>query len=334
MSKQLRWGFLGAGGIADVIAADFQVAGLKIQAVGTRDIAGANAFGDRFDVPNRHAGYAALVNDPEVDIVYISTIHPFHAEHALLAIEAGKHVLVEKPFALNAAQAARVRDAAKAKGVFVMEAMWTRFLPMMEEIFKVINSGQIGEVKFVTADHSQYLPESFAKRLWLPELGGGALLDLGIYPVSLFNRLLGKPNKVVAEASLSPLGIDLMTSAIFKYDNGVQAAMTTSLEVFGSIGASIVGTIGRIEIETSFYEQTNFTVYATDLSRESGVQSIASRYEAKIEGRGMQYQAIEVERCIRAGLTESPIMPIDETVEILEIMDQIRAQTGVKYPGE
>jgi predicted dehydrogenase len=334
MSEQLRWGFLGAGGIAEVIAADFQVAGLKIQAVGTRDIAGANAFGDQFDVPNRHAGYDALVNDPEVDIVYISTIHPFHAEHALLAIAAGKHVLVEKPFALNAAQAARVREAARAKGVFVMEAMWTRFLPMMDEIFKVIESGKIGALKFVTADHSQYLPESFAPRLWKPELGGGALLDLGIYPVSLFSRMLGKPTKVVAEASLSPLGIDLMTSAIFKYDAGIQAAMTTSLEVFGSIGASIVGEIGRIEVDTSFYEQTSFTVYETDLSRESGVQKIASRYEAKIEGRGMQYQALEVERCVHAGLTESPRMTLDETVSILEIMDEIREQTGVKYPGE
>lgn len=334
MSKQLRWGFLGAGGIADIIATDFQLAGLKIQAVGARDISRANAFGDRFNVPNRHEGYDALVNDPEVDIIYISTIHPLHAEQAILAIEAGKHVLVEKPFTLNAAQAARVRDAAKAKGVFVMEAMWTRFLPMMDEVFRVIKSGQIGAIKFVTADHSQHLPEKFVPRLWQPELGGGALLDLGIYQVSFFNRMLGKPNKVLANASISPLGVDLMTSAIFMYDNGVQAAMTTSMEVFGSMGASIVGETGRIDIDTRFYEQSTFTVYETDLSRGFGFQTVASRYEAKIDGRGMQYQAIEVERCIHAGLTESPIMPIDETVEILEIMDQIRAQTGVKYPGE
>jgi predicted dehydrogenase len=334
MSKQLRWGFLGAGGIADIIAADFQVAGLKIQAVGTRSLAGAHAFGDKFDVPNRHEGYDGLVNDPEVDIVYISTVQPFHAEHALLAIAAGKHVLVEKPFALNAAQAKRVRDAAKAKGVFVMEAMWTRFLPTMDAVFDVINSGRIGEVRFVTADHSQYLPESFAKRLWLPELGGGALLDLGIYPVSFFNRLLGKPKSITAEATLTDQGIDLMTSAIFKYEGGQQASMTSSMEVFGSVGATVAGTLGRIDIDTSFYEQTSFTVYETDLTRESGVQTVVSRYEAKIEGRGMQYQAIEVERCIHAGLTESPRMGLDETVSIMETMDEIRKQTGVHYPGE
>ena len=334
MSKQLRWGFLGAGGIADVIAADFKVAGLQIQAVGTRNIAGANAFAERFNVPNRHEGYDALVSDPEVDIIYISTIQPLHAEHALLAIAAGKHVLVEKPFALNAAQAKRVRDAARAKGVFVMEAMWTRFLPSMDAIFEVIASGQIGEVRFVTADHSQYLPEAFAKRLWRPELGGGALLDLGIYPVSLFNRIFGRPSSVTAAASIAHTGVDMMTSAIFKYEDGKQASMTTSMQVFGAINATIAGTLGRIDVDTSFYEQTSFSVYETDLSRESGVQTQVSRYEAKIEGRGMQYQALEVERCVNAGLTESPRMTLDETVSIMETMDEIRKQIGVQYPGE
>ena len=331
---QLRWGFLGGGGIAEVIAADFQVAGLQIRAVGARTVEGANAFADKFNIPNRHAGYDALVNDPEVDIVYINTIHPLHAEHALLAIAAGKHVLVEKPFALNAAQARRVRDAAKAKGVFVMEAMWTRFLPSMDAIFEVINSGKIGDVRFVTADHSQFLPESFAKRLWQPELGGGALLDLGIYPVSFFNRIFGAPKKITAEATLAYTGVDLMTSAIFKYDNGKQASLTTSMEIFGSVAATVAGTLGRIDIDTAFYEQTSFTVFETDLSRGEGWPKKVSRYEAKIEGRGMQYQALEVERCIRAGLTESPIMTLDETVSIMETMDEIRSQTGVKYPGE
>jgi predicted dehydrogenase len=334
MSEQLRWGFLGAGGIAGVIAADFEVAGLKIQAVGARELAGANDFADRFGIPNRHAGYETLVDDPEVDIVYISTIHPMHAEHALLAIDAGKHVLVEKPFAMNANQANAVRAAAKAKGVFVMEAMWTRFLPSMDAIFEVINSGQIGDVRFVTGDHSQYLPETFAKRLWQPELGGGALLDLGIYPISFFSRVFGTPEKITAQATLTDLGVDLMTSAVFSYAGGAQASMTTSMEVFGPITASVAGTRGRIDIDTSFYEQTSFTVYETDLSRESGVQSEVSRYEAKIEGRGMQYQALEVERCVRAGLTESPTMSLDETVSIMETMDEIRKQTGVKYPGE
>ena len=334
MTKQLRWGFLGAGGIAEVIAADFQVAGLKIQAVGARTLEGANSFGDKFNIPNRHAGYDALVNDPEVDIVYINTIHPLHAEHALLAIAAGKHVLVEKPFALNAAQAKRVRDAAKSKGVFVMEAMWTRFLPSMDAIFEVIASGQIGDVRFATADHSQYLPEALVKRLWQPELGGGALLDLGIYPISFFNRLFGAPAKITAEATIAHTGVDLMTSAIFKYEDGKQANLTTSMEIFGSVAATIAGTLGRIDIDMAFYEQTSFTVYETDLTRGSDWPKKVSRYEAKIEGRGMQYQAIEVERCVNAGLTESPRMSLDETVSIMETMDEIRKQTGVKYPGE
>ncbi|MFM6967014.1 MAG: Gfo/Idh/MocA family protein, partial [Rhodoluna sp.] len=228
----------------------------------------------------------------------------------------------------------RVRDAAKAKGVFVMEAMWTRFLPSMDAIFDVIYSGQIGDVRFAYADHSQYLPESLVKRLWAPELGGGALLDLGIYPVSFFNRMLGAPKKITAEATIAHTGVDLMTSAIFKYEGGQQASMTTSMEVAGSINASVVGTLGRIDIEGSFYEQTRFTVYETDLTRETYAPKVLSRYEAKIEGRGMQYQAIEVERCVQAGLTESPRMSLDETVSIMETMDEIRKQTGVKYPGE
>jgi predicted dehydrogenase len=334
MSEQLRWGFLSASSIAHVVATDFQLAGIKIQAVGAREIAKANEFADKFGIPNRHEGYESLVADPEVDIVYISTLQSLHAEHALLAIRAGKHVLLEKPFTLNAAESQEIRAAAESAGVFVMEAMWTRFLPMMTEVFRIIESGQIGEVRLSVADHSLYLPEHLTPRLWRPEAGGGALLDLGIYPVSFFARLFGRENLVTARATLTKDGVDLTTSAIFEYQDGAQALMTTSMETSGSVNASIIGTKGRIEIERMFYEQTTFTVHENDLTSAPGTPSLVSSYEAKIEGRGMQYQALEVERCIRAGLTESPIMTLDETVSIMETMDEIRKQTGVKYPGE
>lgn len=334
MTKQLRWGFLSASAISHTVATDFQLAGIKIQAVGARELAKANEFADKFGVPNRHEGYEALVGDPEVDIVYISTLQSLHAEHALLAIRAGKHVLLEKPFTLNAAEAKAVRAAAKAAGVFVMEAMWTRFLPMMTEIFKVIDSGQIGQVRFSVADHSLYLPEHLVPRLWSPEAGGGALLDLGIYPISLFSRLFGKESAVTARGVKTAAGLDLTTSAIFEYSDGAQAVMTTSMETSGSVNASIIGTKGRIEIERMFYEQTTFSVHENDLSAAPGTPTQVATYEAKIEGRGMQYQALEVERCIHAGLTESPILTLDETVSIMETMDEIRSQTGVKYPGE
>ena len=334
MTKQLRWGFLSASAIAHTVATDFQLAGIQIQAVGARDLAKANAFADKFGIPNRHEGYEALVADPEVDIVYVSTLHPFHAQHALLAIAAGKHVLVEKPFAINALEAIEIRSAAREAGVFVMEAMWTRFLPMMDEVFSVIQSGQIGEVRLAVADHSLYLPEHLTPRLWRPAEGGGALLDLGIYPISLFARLFGKENQVVAKGNLTKDGVDLTTTAIFEYAGGAKALMTTSMETSGSVNASIIGTKGRIEIERMFYEQSVFTVHENDLSAAPGIPTQVSRYEAKIEGRGMQDQALEDERCIHAGITESPRMTLDETVSIMETMDEIRSQTGVKYPGE
>jgi predicted dehydrogenase len=231
MTKQLRWGFLSASAISHVVATDFQLAGIKIQAVGARELAKANEFADKFSIPNRHEGYEALVADPEVDIIYISTLQSLHAEHALLAIRAGKHVLLEKPFTLNAAEAHEVRAAAQAASVFVMEAMWTRFLPMMTEIFKIIESGQIGEVRMSVADHSLYLPEHLVPRLWSPEAGGGALLDLGIYPISLFARLFGKEIGVKASGVLTEAGLDLTTTAIFEYQDGAKALMTTSMAV-------------------------------------------------------------------------------------------------------
>ncbi len=327
MSKELRWGFLGAGGIAPTVATDFQIAGLKIQAVATRDLARTNAFADKFGIPNRHENYAALVADPEVDIVYVSTTQNFHERDALLVIEAGKHLLMEKPFTLNAKQAIAIQEAAKHKGVFVMEAMWTRFLPTMVEVFKVLSQGDIGKPRIVYGDHSQYLPVTKAPRLSDPELGGGALLDLGIYPISLAVRVLGLPKAVTGKATLSDRGVDEITSMIFEYEDGSHAILETSMLTAGPVSATIHGTKGRIEIERSFYEQVPFTVFDVD-------NNVLLRYEEKIEGRGMQYQAIHVEECINSGFKESPIMSLSETVAIMKVMDDIRSQTGVKYPNE
>jgi len=198
MSSGLRWGFLSAGGIAAEVAQDFHYAGLTIQAVGARDLAKADAFADRFAIPDRHQGYEALVANPHVDVIYISTIHPFHKRDALLALNAGKHLLVEKPFTINAQEAAEIHALATSKKLFVMEAMWTRFLPTMNAVFDVINSGALGEIELLTADHSQAL--THVPRLVERELGGGALLDLGIYPISLAHRIFGKPSSITAKA--------------------------------------------------------------------------------------------------------------------------------------
>ena len=324
-SKGLRWGFLSAGWIATEVAQDFQYAGLTIQAVGARDFAKANAFADKFNIPNRHQGYETLVNDPEVDIIYVSTLHPFHKRDALLALNAGKHILLEKPFTINASEAEEIVALAKSKNLFVMEAMWTRFLPSMDAIFEVVNSGALGEIELLIADHSQAL--THVPRLVERELGGGALLDLGIYPISLAHRIFGKPASITAKAKLNQENVDATTSMIFEYAGGKHATMTTSFLGAGPISATIVGSLGRIEIDRSFYAQTSFRFY--NQSNE-----VVKSYEQKIDGQGRQYQAIHVEECIASGLTESPVMGLRESVEIMQVMDEVRCQIGVTYPTE
>lgn len=311
-----RWGFLGAGGIAGIIAADFQIAGIEISAVATRDLERTNLFADQFNIPRRHKDYAALVSDPEIDVIYISTVQTLHKDHALLAIEAGKHVLLEKPFSMNAADAQIIHDAAKRKGVFVMEAMWTRFLPTMNAVFDVINSGLIGTPHFVYADHSQYLPIERAPRLWNREQGGGAHYDLGIYPVSFAIRVLGFPDSVVGKSVMTDTGVDASTAAIMSYTSGSIALINSSMTMAGTVSAAVHGTLGRIEIDKSFYEQTSFRVFDNN-------QSLIKSYDEKILGRGMQYQAIHLEDCLTKGLLESPIMSLADTVKIMQVMEQI-----------
>lgn len=312
----LRWGYLGAGGIADIIASDFAVAGLKIQAVATRDMARTNAFADKFNIPNRHADYSSLVADPEVDVVYISTVQTLHLEHALLAIKAGKHVLLEKPFTMNSADAQTIYAAAKAADVFVMEAMWTRFLPTMDAVFEVINSGLIGKPHYVYGDHSQFLPIEKAPRLWNREQGGGAHFDLGIYPVSFAIRVLGFPDSVAGKSVMTDTGVDAATAAVMQYNSGSLAVINSCMTMAGTVGAAVHGTKGRLEIDGSFYEQTTFRVYDNDLK-------LVNSYDEKIKGRGMQYQAVHLEECIAKGLKESPVMSLSDTVKIMQVMEQI-----------
>lgn len=325
MTSHLRWGFLGSGWIANEVAKDFALAGIPIRAVGARTLESADALADQHDIPNRHASYAALVNDPEVDIVYINTIHPLHHEHALLALNAGKHVLLEKPFTINAREAKEIQELAAAKGLFVMEAMWTRFLPAMDAIFEVINNGTLGEIDLLVADHSQYLPH--IARLAEHKLGGGALLDLGIYPISLAHRIFGNPQSITARATLTDQKVDGTTSMIFEYANGAHASMTACFLAAGPVTASVIGTEARIDIAGSFYAQSAFTV-------TNKLGEVIDSYDHKILGEGRQYQALHVEKCIAEGLTQSPIMSVSETVEIMAVMDQIRAQVGVVYAAD
>ena len=323
----LRWGILATGGIAHAFARDLRTAGLDLRAVGSRRLEGARAFAEEFDVARVHGSYEALAADDEIDIVYIATPHPMHAENALLLLEHGKHVLIEKPFTLNADQAIAVRDLARAKGLLAMEAMWTRYLPHMIRIREIIESGTLGEIRAVFADHTQRISDDPAHRLNALELGGGALLDLGIYPVSFAWDMLGAPTSITATARLGGTGADTEVATIFTHASGAVSTTLSSSRAAGPNTAHVVGTEGRIDIDRVWYTPTSFRVTAPD-------GTVLEEFVSDIEGRGMQFQALAAEEIIADGATDSERLPIDETVAIMETLDAVRRQIGLRYPEE
>jgi predicted dehydrogenase len=323
----VRWGIIGTGGIAGRFAQDLELLpDARLVAVGSRTQEGADAFAQTWDIPNRHPSYADLVADPEVDAVYVSTPHPMHRDDALLAVEAGKAVLVEKSFTINAHQAREVVSAAAERGVFVLEAMWTRFLPHMVRVRELLTSGVLVDFVAGYADHGQWFAQDPAFRLFAPELGGGALLDLGVYPVSFASMVLGPPSRVTAVSDPTFTGVDGQTSIIQQYDGGAQALLTCTLAARSSTSASIIGTEARIEIDSVWYQPSTFRL----ITRTGEV----TEYDEPCAPRGMQYEAAELHRGLRAGALESPVLPLSETVSIMETMDEVRSQIGLRYPGE
>jgi predicted dehydrogenase len=314
-----RWGILGTGGIANTFATDLQRTDSgEVVAVGSRSKESADRFADEFGIGNRHGSYESLVADPDVDVVYVATPHPLHHDNAVLALRAGKPVLVEKPFTMNADEARDVVRVARETGLFAMEAMWTRFLPHIAVIRKWLADGVLGDVVTVTADHGQWFAEDPAFRLFAPELGGGALLDLGIYPVSFASMVLGTPNRIVAIGDPAFTGVDAQTSMLFGYEGGAQALLTCTLRAKSPTRAAIVGTKARIELEGDFYAPTAVSL----ITRDGETTTVESDHE----GRGLRHQADEVARLLAAGELESPLMPLDETISIMATMDAVLEQ--------
>ncbi|MBS1675730.1 MAG: Gfo/Idh/MocA family oxidoreductase [Actinobacteria bacterium] len=333
----LRWGILATGGIAAAFAADLRTAGLDLVAVGSRSQESADAFAARFDIGRAHGSYEALVADPDVDIVYVATPHPMHHADARLALEHGKHVLVEKAFTLTAAEAQDLADLGRDKGLLVMEAMWTRYLPHMVRLREIIAAGTLGEIRAVWADHTQSLPTDPAHRLNALELGGGALLDLGIYPISFVHDLLGAPVTVQATGRLVETGADAEVATIMTHAGGAVSTTLSSSRAAGPNTAVVLGTAARIEIDGVWYTPTTFRVIATDgtvLEEFDGRTASHGRGG----GRGMQYQARAAERFVAEaadGATpDSDLLPVAESVAIMGLLDRIRAQIGVRYPRE
>jgi predicted dehydrogenase len=326
MSDRLRWGILGTGFIAREFATALgSLPDSEVVAVGSRRQETADAFGDAYGVPRRYDNYAALTSDPKLDIVYIATPHMFHHRDAMMALEAGKHVLVEKAFTINAREAEQVVELARSKKLFAMEAMWTRFFPLMERLRGLIAGGAIGEVQMLRADLSHRIAFDPAHRLYDPHQGGGALLDIGIYPISLAWMVLGKPDSVTGLTHIGRSGVDNQSACLFGYRSGAIAILSFSQTTDAPREALICGTRGFIRVHGRWIQPARMTI-----SRGQTEEVVELPYE----GNGYQYEAVEVMDCLRTSRTESEVMPLDQTLDIMKVMDQLREGWGLKYPGE
>lgn len=326
--RPVRWGIIGTGKIAHHFARGLEAApDAELVAVGSRAQATADAFGETFGAPHRYASYRQLVDDPGVDVVYVSTPHQDHCPSTLLALNAGKPVLCEKPFAINAGEARAMVAAARANGVFLMEAMWTRFRPTMVKVRELVAAGAIGEPRFVSATIGWKAEFDPLFRLYNPELGGGALLDGGVYPVSFASMVLGAPNVVAGAASLGETGVDEQAAIALGHPSGAVASLGVTIQTNPISVALILGTDGRIEIHHDWHrpEGLTYTPYGGEPMQFDYPQD---------HGNGYQYEAIEVGRCLRAGRRESPVMPLAESITIMETLDALRAQWGLRYPME
>lgn len=327
LASPVRWGVLGTGAIARKLAAALrEVPGAALAAVGSRRLDGAEAFAREHGAARAHGSYEALVSDRDVDVVYVSSPHSEHRAHARLALEAGKAVLCEKPFAVNASEAADVVALARSRGCFVMEAMWTRFLPITRQVHAWLRDGAIGEPRMLSADFGFRAPYDPAGRLFAPHLAGGALLDVGIYPVSYASFVFGRaPVRVAALGQLSPDGVDEQAAMVLGHDRGELAVLSCAVRTETVHEARIDGTDGRIVVP-SFWRAT------TARLERPGRDPIT--VELPHRGGGYAHQLDEVHACLAAGRRESATMPLDETVAIMRTLDAVRGQLGVIYPQE
>lgn len=322
----VRWGILGTGYIAELFVHDLVSTGHEVAAVGSRSESSSRAFASRFGIPVAHGDYASLCADPGVDAVYIATPNPFHAEHALLALRAGKHALVEKPFTMTTDAAQTVIAEAASRGLVVMEAMWTRFLPHMVRAREIVREGTIGVPRAVEANLSQAFTAEPTHRLNDPALGGGALFDLGVYVVSLAVDFLGAPREWHAIVEPAPTGVDGQASIVLGFESGAQAALHIGMDHRGAMTASVLGTKGRIDIHPAWHRASSLTV--TD---NEGV--VVEEFAPAVEHRGMQYEAGAFEQLIERGATNSDVMPHSETLDVTTVIADLHSRFMRDHPA-
>ena len=324
---KIRWGILACGKIAKKFAADLKlVDDGELIAVASRDIERAKQFALEFPAKHVFGSYEELVNCEEVDAIYVASPHSHHHEHAILCLNHGKAVLCEKAFAINQHQAKEMIDLARTKKVFLMEALWTRFLPHYLKVREMIAEGKLGTLKGVLANFGFKPPEPVSPRLFEPSLGGGSLLDIGIYPVFLAQSILGVPDSITAKMDPAHTGVDEQCSMVFHYKNGMTANLFSTLASNLETDADIFGTKGRIRLTNRFYEPSATIQYYPDI--------ITSRTNIPIEkeaGWGYQHEIRHVNECLQKGLTESPVWSLDETLSLMQTLDAIREGMGLRY---
>jgi predicted dehydrogenase len=327
MTEAVRWGIISTGRISRAFAnALKETPGAVLAAVASRTTDAAQAFAAEFGAQHAYGSYQELVESPDVDIVYIGTPHNLHAANTLMALSAGKAVLCEKAFALNLREAGQMVALAREKKLFLMEAMWTRYMPALAEVKRIIASGEIGKVSQVAADFGFQSGAGPEHRLFNPALGGGALLDIGIYPLSISAALLGPVESVRAQAELGPTGVDVQTGFTLKHRDGGMSVCSCSLLARTPCELTVSGELGHVRMNTRFHHTQSLTVVLADGSS----RTVPTPYI----GNGYAHEAIEAQRCFKAGLIESPDMTHDETLALMAVMDEVRRQVGVAYAAD
>jgi predicted dehydrogenase len=323
--REIKWGILGPGWIARKFAAGLKVVdNAQLFAVGSRNIDNAEKFAKEFNVPRTYGSYQELVKDPDVDVIYIATPHILHYENTLLCLENGKHVLCEKPFAMNGKEVRFMIAKAKEKNLFLMEAMWSKFLPNLIKAKEIVDSGKIGKVKLLTANFSVKSDYGMDHRQFNKDLGGGALLDIGIYTVFLSLFILGKPKSFTAMASMGSTGVDFSNAILFKYSDETLSILYSSFLAASDVIAEIHGETGKIVFEHMWFCPGNIKIVRPD----GEIIPVPLHFK----GNGYNYEAEEVVKCLIEGRTESRIMSLNDSLEMIDMLDSIRKETGIIYP--
>lgn len=327
MSKTFKWGIIGLGKIANKFAQDLQkIPHAELNAVASRSIEKAKRFADEYQVSHSFGSYEEMVAQSDIDAVYIATPHIFHSENTLLALQNKVAVLCEKPFAMNSREVTTMINAAKDNDTFLMEAFWTRFLPSTIKVLEIIQAGQIGEVISIKADFGFKAPLNLDGRLYNHNLGGGSLLDIGIYPVFLALLILGKPDEIKALASIGESKVDETCNILFQYANNSSAILNSTILSDTATEAYIYGTKGHIHIPRRWHESNKLTLHVEGETPQS--------FEYEFNCKGYRYEAEEVMRCLAAGKKESELMSLSFSLDLMNLLDSIRKEINLVYPQD